>query len=201
MQEPIPPGRPTPPRAAPVHTSESPTPQSRPTVLASLTKLTGVHDDEEISTGSTRPPPMPMARPTNLITAALNNAPQQQPVKVVNVAAKAETPVNAAVKAIQKSARQIQFGDEADESVLAELAARVASVEEQVESIEIQDQIWDAMKKLSPRQRAVIVQRYFLEMSEREMAEQAGSAIGTVKWMLNAARERLRGLLTERSEK
>ena len=55
------------------------------------------------------------------------------------------------------------------------------------------------MQKLSPRQRAVIVQRYFLEMSEKEMAKDAGSAVGTVKWMLNAARERLRGLL-ERSE-
>ena len=70
----------------------------------------------------------------------------------------------------------------------------------QVESIEVQKQIWDAMRKLSPRQRAVVVQRYFLEMSEKEMAEAAGSAVGTVKWMLNAARERLRGLLSERSE-
>jgi RNA polymerase sigma-70 factor (ECF subfamily) len=51
------------------------------------------------------------------------------------------------------------------------------------------------MQKLSPRQRAVIVQRYFLDMSEREMAEESGSAVGTVKWMLNAARSRLRSLL------
>ncbi len=111
--------------------------------------------------------------------------------------------VNASVKTMQRPARQVPVGDEADESLLAELAARVESVESQVESIEIQNQIWDAMQKLSPRQRAVIVQRYFLEMSEREMAEEAGSAIGTVKWMLNAARERLRGLLSasQRSEK
>ncbi len=108
--------------------------------------------------------------------------------------------VNASVKMMQRSAKQVEVGDEADESLFAELAARVASVEEQVESIEIQDQIWDAMQKLSPRQRAVIVQRYFLEMSEKEMAEEAGSAVGTVKWMLNAARERLRGLI-ERSER
>ena len=108
--------------------------------------------------------------------------------------------VNASVKMMQRSAKQVEVGDEADESLFAELAARVESVEEQVESIEIQDQIWDAMQKLSPRQRAVIVQRYFLEMSEKEMAEEAGSAVGTVKWMLNAARERLRGLI-ERSER
>ena len=108
--------------------------------------------------------------------------------------------VNASVKMMQRSARQIQIGNEGDESVLAELAMKAESVESQVESIEGQDQIWDAMQRLSPRQRAVIVQRYFLGMSEKEMAEAAGSAVGTVKWMLNAARERLRGLL-ERSEK
>lgn len=103
--------------------------------------------------------------------------------------------VNAAVKVTQRSARQFQVGDEAEESILAELAQRVESVEAQVESIEVQRQIWDAMQKLSPRQRAVIVQRYFLEMSEKEMAEASGAAAGTIKWLLNAARERLRGLL------
>jgi len=102
--------------------------------------------------------------------------------------------VNASVKMLQRSARQAT-GDNADESLFAELSMRVESVEEQVESIEIQNQIWDAMQKLSPRQRAVIVQRYFLDMSEKEMAEAAGSAVGTVKWMLNAARSRLRSLI------
>ena len=105
--------------------------------------------------------------------------------------------VNASVKILQRSARQVQINADsgADGSLFAELAARVESVEEQVESIEIQNQIWDAMQTLSPRQRAVIVQRYFLDMSEKEMAEAAGSAVGTVKWMLNAARSRLRSLL------
>jgi len=107
--------------------------------------------------------------------------------------------VNASVKILRRSARQIEVGDDADESVLAEMAARVESVESQVESIEIQDQIWEAMQRLSERQRAVIVQRYFLEMSEKEMAEGSGTAAGTIKWLLNAARQRLRGLL-ERSD-
>lgn len=107
--------------------------------------------------------------------------------------------VNASVKILQRSARQVEVGDEADESIFAELAARVESVESRVESIEVQNQIWDAMQKLSPRQRAVVVQRYFLEMTEKEMAVESGAAVGTIKWLLNAARERLRGLL-ERSE-
>jgi len=37
--------------------------------------------------------------------------------------------------------------------------------------------------KLSPRQRAVIVQRYYLEMSEAEMAKESGTAAGTIKWL------------------
>jgi RNA polymerase sigma-70 factor, ECF subfamily len=103
--------------------------------------------------------------------------------------------VNASVKVVKKSERQVQVGEDADKSVFAELAMKAESIESQVESIEFQNQVWDAMQKLSPRQRAVIVQRYFLGMSEKEMAEETGSAVGTVKWMLNAARKRLRGLL------
>ena len=107
--------------------------------------------------------------------------------------------VNASVKAMKKSARQVNVED-IDESVLAEFVRKVEPVELQVENIELQNQVWEAMRKLSPRQRAVIVQRYFLEMSEKEMAEETDSAAGTVKWMLNAAREKLRTLLAERSD-
>ena len=108
--------------------------------------------------------------------------------------------VNASVKTMQRSARQVGMGENADEILFAALIRSAESVEEQVEFIEIQNRIWDAMQKLSPRQRAVIVQRYFLEMSEKEMAAESGAAAGTIKWLLNAARERLRYLLVERSE-
>jgi RNA polymerase sigma-70 factor, ECF subfamily len=108
--------------------------------------------------------------------------------------------VNASVKMLQRSARQVEMGEDADETLFTELIANMESVEEQVESIEIQNRIWEAMQTLSPRQRAVIVQRYYLEMSEKEMAAESGAAVGTIKWLLNAARERLRSLLVERSE-
>ncbi|MGE5464226.1 MAG: RNA polymerase sigma factor [Syntrophothermus sp.] len=108
--------------------------------------------------------------------------------------------VNASIKTMQRSARQVEMGCDVDETLFAELISTIASVEEQVEFIEIQNRVWDAMQKLSPRQRAVIVQRYYLEMSEKEMAADSGAAAGTIKWLLNAARERLRTLLVERSE-
>jgi RNA polymerase sigma-70 factor, ECF subfamily len=109
--------------------------------------------------------------------------------------------VHAAVRATQRFARQVEIREEEDETLFAELISRVESVEEQVEFIEIRDQIWEAMQRLSPRQRAVIVQRYFLEMSEKEMAAESDAAVGTIKWLLNAARQRLRTLLAERSER
>ena len=51
------------------------------------------------------------------------------------------------------------------------------------------------MRRLSPRQRAVIVQRYYLEMDEKDMVQALNVAPGTVRWLLAAARERLRALL------
>ena len=66
-------------------------------------------------------------------------------------------------------------------------------------SAAFQDEILAALDQLSARQRAAIVQRYYLEMSEKEMAEQLQAPPGTVKWLLNAARARLRTLLSERS--
>ena len=60
--------------------------------------------------------------------------------------------------------------------------------------------ILEALSRLSPRQRAVIVQRYYLGMSEKEMALQLEVASGTVKWLLNAARERLRLMLGQKGE-
>lgn len=102
---------------------------------------------------------------------------------------------NASLKAMQKSARQVQVDDGFDEAVLTKLVEQVESIETQVESREVQKQLWDAMQRLSPRQRTVIIQRYYLGMSEAEMMEHTGSAAGTIKWLLNAARERLRYLL------
>jgi RNA polymerase sigma-70 factor (ECF subfamily) len=109
--------------------------------------------------------------------------------------------VNAAVKVAQKTARQVTAIPASDDSTLEDLLAAGESVEEQVESTEFQRQVWEAMQSLSPRQRAAVVQRYFLEMSEREMAAELEAAPGTVKWLLHVARERLRSLLSERSAK
>ena len=109
--------------------------------------------------------------------------------------------VNAAVKTAQKAARQIQASPISDNSTLEDLLTTGVSVEEQVETAEFQRQVWEAMQSLSPRQRAAIVQRYYLDMSEKEIAAELEAAPGTVKWLLHAARKNLRALLSERIEK
>jgi RNA polymerase sigma-70 factor (ECF subfamily) len=82
-----------------------------------------------------------------------------------------------------------------DPAEVESLLVCAVSPEAQVEFSQLTQEILAALSKLSPRQRAAIVQRYYLEMSEKEMAAALQSAPGTVKWLLNAARTRLRNLL------
>ena len=107
---------------------------------------------------------------------------------------------NAALNATEKSTRWVQFGVGTDVQRVCELLTEVISVEEQAEYNRIKGEIALALAALPPRQRTVIVQRYYLNMNEKEMAESLSAAPGTIKWLLNTARQRLRGLLrSERS--
>jgi RNA polymerase sigma-70 factor, ECF subfamily len=101
--------------------------------------------------------------------------------------------VHAARDAAQKTSKW-QSLDEGEETI-EHLIAHAESVESQVEQKQLEAEIFVALFKLSPRQRAVIVQRYYLGLSEKEMSEEMDVAPGTIKWMLNAARARLRDLL------
>jgi RNA polymerase sigma-70 factor (ECF subfamily) len=108
--------------------------------------------------------------------------------------------VNAALDATQKEWKKVPLDAGCDDAGLDDLLAHAVSVEAQVDSHQLRESLQAALSRLSPRQRAVIVRRYYLEMSEAEMAEDLEIAPGTVKWLLNAARTRLRALLgTERS--
>ncbi len=106
--------------------------------------------------------------------------------------------IHAALNAVRGSGKFTSLDDESGE--VENLLDRAASVESRVEFTQLQHEILNALSKLSPRQRAVIVQCYYLDMSEREMAIALDAAPGTVKWLLNAARERLRHLLGQKGE-
>jgi RNA polymerase sigma-70 factor (ECF subfamily) len=108
--------------------------------------------------------------------------------------------VNAALNAVRRESRSVSLG--ADPAAFEHLLAQAASVESQVEFAQLSREILQALSKLPPRQRAVIVQRYYLELSEQEMVLALEAAPGTVKWLLHAARARLKELLgSERSAK
>lgn len=104
--------------------------------------------------------------------------------------------INASLNAVRGNGRFISLDGDSNE--LEKLLDRAASVESQVEFNQLQHEILETLSKLSPRQRAVIVQRYYLQMSEKEIAEALGAAPGTVKWLLSTARERLRHLLRQK---
>jgi RNA polymerase sigma-70 factor (sigma-E family) len=59
---------------------------------------------------------------------------------------------------------------------------------------------WAAIRRLPPRQRAVVVLRYYEDLSEADTARVLGMAVGTVKSHCHAACTRLAEILGEPSE-
>lgn len=106
--------------------------------------------------------------------------------------------VNDAIKAAVRRERLIPLASLADDRDVAfddRLSDPSLGPEDLVEQAESREAVWAALGELSPAQRAVIVQRYYLDLSEAEMAEELDCPPGTVKWRLHAARARLRLLL------
>ncbi len=103
--------------------------------------------------------------------------------------------VNFALNSCEKTSRWVQFGSGMDVEEVIGLFTDSITIEESAEKTQLKQQVAQALERLSPRQRSVIVQRYYLGMSEKEMARSLSVATGTIKWHLNNARERLRSIL------
>lgn len=103
--------------------------------------------------------------------------------------------VNDCLKAAHRQQRNPSL-DEPSSAVLAWLTDPTPGPEQLVETNELRQSVWDALQQLSPEQRAVIVQRHFLEMDEAEMAHELQRPPSTVKWWLHTGRERLKTLLS-----
>jgi len=103
--------------------------------------------------------------------------------------------VNDAVKAVSRGEPKVSFYEKGAEDLLARLADPGGGPHEMAEEAETRRRVWRAMGELPPTQRAVIVQRYYLGMSEAEMAQSSESPPGTIKSRLHAARKALSKLL------
>lgn len=106
--------------------------------------------------------------------------------------------VNDAVKAATRRQRQVSLeaSSEGEATSLADLLADPSpGPADLAEAAETRQAVWAALGKLPPAQRAAIVLRYYLGLSEAEMADELACPPGTVKWRLHAARKRLRTLL------
>lgn len=106
--------------------------------------------------------------------------------------------VNAALNTSRRAPQHHSL--DGDPQTVEHLLVQAASVESEVEYRQLKQEILQALNRLEPRQRAVIVQRYYLGMSEKEIAATLDAPLGTVKWLLSVARGKLRRwLAAERS--
>jgi RNA polymerase sigma-70 factor (ECF subfamily) len=101
---------------------------------------------------------------------------------------------NDALKLAQQRQRQVNLPHDFEQ------ASDVAGPSDSIEALEEFESIEAALAQLPPAQRAAIVMRYYLGLTDREAADQLGSTRGTIKWRLHAARQRLRTLLRPGSE-
>ena len=106
--------------------------------------------------------------------------------------------VNAAINEVNRRGRQVPLEVErgGERVSLGELLPGTeVGPETQMEREELRQVVWEALEELPAAQRAAVVMRYYLEMSEAEIAGEMEVPAGTVKSRLNAARTRLQGLL------
>jgi RNA polymerase sigma-70 factor (ECF subfamily) len=112
--------------------------------------------------------------------------------------------VNDALKMAQKQKRNVPLEETQDEAA-AHLAEWIIdpypSPELALEEKQVRENILKAIHSLPLEQRAVIVMRYYLEMSEVDMTTKMGRPLSTIKWWLRDARKRLRLSLTSNGHK
>ena len=106
--------------------------------------------------------------------------------------------VNDAIKAARKQKIIVSLDKESDgptRQLAKWLIEPNIRPEPMLEQKEMRQNILKAIQSLSPEQRAVVVMRYFLEMSEADMVMKMDRPLSTIKWWLREARNRLRSLI------
>ncbi|HET7089464.1 MAG TPA: sigma-70 family RNA polymerase sigma factor [Anaerolineae bacterium] len=107
--------------------------------------------------------------------------------------------INDSLKAITQQQRNVSLDWEAereDTTWADRLIDPAPGPLEMAESADMQRMVQEALGQLTPAQRTAVVLRYFLDFSEAEMTTKLNRPPGTVRWLLYAARERLRDILS-----
>ena len=103
---------------------------------------------------------------------------------------------NLAIQRAEKQARHISLESGSEEIDFTQFVSLDEDTpEQQLISAETKAKVWEAIQCLSPRQREAVVQRYYLDLNEKQMAETRDVAPGTIKWLLNQARGALKAIL------
>jgi RNA polymerase sigma-70 factor, ECF subfamily len=102
--------------------------------------------------------------------------------------------VNAALKLVGSQNRTLQLGDDMAD-LLPDITEFSGDPARHFDGKEDEQAVREALQKLTPDQRAVIVMRYYLGYSESEISQEIARPIGTVRWRMHAAHQQLRGLL------
>jgi RNA polymerase sigma factor (sigma-70 family) len=111
--------------------------------------------------------------------------------------------MNDALKVAEKQKRSLSLEDPDEATAhLAEWLTDPSPRPEQVfEEKQVRENFLKAIHSLPPEQRAVIVMRYYFEMSEADMTAKMDRPLSTIKWWLRDARKRLRLFLMSTGHK
>lgn len=106
--------------------------------------------------------------------------------------------VNDSVQVIRESKRLEPISEENDEDnqrVARWLIDSQPLPEEAIQVKESSETLRKALRSLTPEQRKAVVLRYYLQMSEKGVADTLARPLATVKWWLRSARIRLKNIL------
>ena len=104
------------------------------------------------------------------------------------------TVVNIALK-VAAGRRDLSLDAHIEESGWEGVPSPEPGVVEVLEAAETREEILTALYKLSPGQRAAVVMKYYLGMSDLDVATRLDVPAGTIRRRLHDARQRLRKLL------
>lgn len=106
--------------------------------------------------------------------------------------------LNDALKAAKKQKQHIALEefDEPTVQLAAWLVHSDAGPEQLVEQKQTKESLLKAIRSLPPEQRAVVVMRYFLDLSEADMVAEMDRPLSTIKWWLRDARKRLYDMMS-----